>query len=47
VGERPSNWIRKMPSTICDRCEMMIEGKQWTFRQHQQSKRRTKAQGAA
>jgi hypothetical protein len=47
VGERPTNWIRKMPSTTCDRGGMVIKCKQWAFRQQQQYKRCQKAQGAA
>jgi hypothetical protein len=39
VGERPAQWSRSRPVTICDRCGMVIKGKQWAFRQHQQSKR--------
>ena len=44
VGERPSNWIRKMPSTTCEHCGMVVKGNQWAFRQHQQSKRCQNAQ---
>ena len=39
VGERPANWIKAVPTTICDHCEMEVKGNQWTFRQHQQTKR--------
>jgi len=46
VGERPSNWIRKMPSTTCEHCGLEVKGNQWAFRQHQQSKRCQKAQEA-
>ena len=44
VGERPANWIRQVPSTVCDRCGLAVKGNQWAFRQHQQSKRCQKAQ---
>ena len=43
VGERPANWIRQGPSTVCDRCGLVVKGNQWAFRQHQQSKRCQKA----
>ena len=39
VGERPANWIRQVPSTVCDRCGLVVKGNQWAFRQHKQSKR--------
>jgi hypothetical protein len=39
VGERPSNWIKAVPTTICEHCEMEVKGNQWTFRQHQQTKK--------
>ena len=35
VDERPSNWIKAVPTTICDHCGMEIKGNQWAFRQHQ------------
>ena len=38
VGERPSNWVRKAPKTVCEHCGMVVTGTQWTFWQHQQSK---------
>ncbi len=47
VGERPSNWIRKMPSTTCEHCGFEVKETQWAFAQHQQSKRCLKAQQAA
>ncbi len=39
VGERPANWIKAVPTTICDHCEMEVKGNQWAFRQHQQTKK--------
>jgi hypothetical protein len=47
VGERPANWIREAPTTVCEHCGMAVRGNQWAFRQHQQSKRCQKAQKAA
>jgi hypothetical protein len=47
VGQRPTNWIRKAPFTTCEHCGMEVKGNQWTFRQHQESKRCLKAQQAA
>ena len=47
VGERPANWVKEVPSTICEHCGMEIKGNQWVFRQHQQSKRCQRAQRAA
>ena len=47
VGERPSNWSSEAPITVCEHCGMVVKGNQWTFRQHQQSKRCQKAQQAA
>ena len=26
VGERPANWIRQVPSTVCDRCGLAVKG---------------------
>lgn len=43
VGERPEQWCRSRPVTICEHCGVAIKGNQWTVRQHQQSKRCTKA----
>jgi hypothetical protein len=39
VGERPLNWVKEVPTTVCEHCGMVVRGTQWTFRQHQQSKR--------
>ena len=39
VGERPAQWCRSRPVTICEHCGLAIKGNQWTLRQHQQSKR--------
>ena len=39
VGERPSNWVREVPTSTCEHCGAVIRGNQWTLRQHQQSKR--------
>jgi hypothetical protein len=47
VGERPANWVKEVPSTTCEHCEMLVKGNQWAFRQHQQSKRCQRAQQAA
>ena len=47
VGERPAQWRRTPPVTICDRCGLVVKGNQWAFRQHQQSKRCLKAQEEA
>ncbi len=47
VGDRPVNWIKGVPTTICEHCGMEVKGNQWVFRQHQQSKRCQRAQEAA
>ena len=39
VGERPPNWIKEVPTTTYDHCGMEVKGNQWTFRQHQQTRR--------
>ena len=39
VGERPAQWCRSRPVTICKHCGLTIKGNQWTLRQHQESKR--------
>jgi hypothetical protein len=39
VGERPAQWCRSRPLTICEHCGLAIKGNQWTVRQHQKSKR--------
>jgi hypothetical protein len=39
VGERPSNWVKEVPTSTCEHCGMVVKGNQWTFRQHQQTKR--------
>jgi hypothetical protein len=39
VGERPAQWCRTRPVTICEHCGVAIKGNQWTVRQHQQSQR--------
>jgi hypothetical protein len=44
VGERPADWIKGVPTTLCDHCGMVVKGNQWAFRQHQQTKRCQKAQ---
>lgn len=47
VGDRPGNWTRVPPTTVCERCGMVVRGNQWAFRQHKQTKRCQKAhQGA-
>ena len=46
MGERPANWVKGVPSTVCEHCGMIVKGNQWTFRQHQQTKRCLKAQQA-
>jgi hypothetical protein len=35
VGERPTNWIKAVPSTTCEFCGIEVKGNQWAFRQHQ------------
>ncbi len=47
VGERPQRWSRTRPVTICEHFGMVVEGNQWAFRQHQQTRRCQKAQRAA
>ena len=37
--EAPAKDFKAVPTTICEHCEMEVKGNQWTFRQHQQSKR--------
>ena len=44
VGERPSTWIKEVPTTPCEHCGMGVKGNQWAFRQHQQTKRCQRAQ---
>lgn len=39
VGERPDNWVKEVPTTVCEHCGMVVKGTQWTLRQHQQTKR--------
>ena len=39
VGDRPAQWCKSSPVTICEHCGQAIKGNQWTLRQHQQSKR--------
>jgi hypothetical protein len=46
VGERPSNWVKEVPTTVCEYCGMVVKGNQWAFR-HQQSKRCQRAQQQA
>ena len=46
VGERPANWIKEVPTTICEHCGMEVKGNQWAYRQHQQSKRCQRVQQA-
>ena len=47
VGERSPHWHKQTPVTICEHCGMAVKGNQWTFRQHQQSKRCRRAQQAS
>jgi hypothetical protein len=47
VGERPGNWIRQAPTTVCEHCGMVVRGNQWAFRAHQQTKRCQRAQKEA
>ena len=47
VGERPANWVKAVPIRTCEHCGMVVKGNQWTFRQHQQTKRCRKAQQQA
>jgi len=44
VGERPENWIRQAPTTVCEHCGIVVRGNQWAFRKHQQTKRCQRAQ---
>lgn len=46
-GERPDDWIRGVPSTICEHCGSIVKGNQWAFRQHQQTKRCQRARSVA
>ncbi len=39
VGDRPANWIKQAPTTVCEHCGMTVRGKHWAVRQHQQTKR--------
>ena len=39
IGERPANWVRAAPTTLCEYCGMRIKGKTWAVKQHQQTKR--------
>ncbi len=47
VGERPGNWIRQAPTTVCKHCGMVVRGNQWAFRELQQTKRCQRAQKGA
>ena len=47
LGERPANWVKEVPTTVCEHCGMVVKGNQWAFRQHQQTKRCQKAQQQA
>ena len=38
VGDRPTNWIKAVPRTICEHCAMEVKGNRWAFRQHKQTK---------
>jgi hypothetical protein len=29
VGERPADWIKGVPTTICDYCGRVVKGNQW------------------
>jgi hypothetical protein len=39
AGNRPENWSRNRPVTVCARCGVVVKGNQWAFRQHQATKR--------
>jgi hypothetical protein len=39
VGERPAQWCRSRPVTLCEHFGLAIKGNQWTLHHHQQSKR--------
>ena len=39
VRERPANWVKEVPTTVCEHCGMVVKGNQWAFRQRQQTKR--------
>ena len=44
VGERPEQWCRSRPVTLCEHCGQAIKGNPWTLRQHQESQRCRRAQ---
>jgi hypothetical protein len=29
VGERPANWVREVPTSVCEHCGAVIKGNQW------------------
>ena len=31
VGERPTNWVKQVPSTTCEHCGMEVKGNQWAI----------------
>lgn len=39
IGMRPKDWKPEVPTTVCEICGKVVRGNQWTFRQHQLSKR--------
>lgn len=44
VGQRPSDWVKGVPTTTCEHCGLEIKGTQWAVKQHQRSKRCMKEQ---
>ena len=47
VGQRPENWVRQGPATVCEHCGKTIRGNQWTLREHQKTQRCQRARVAA
>ena len=39
VGVRPADWVKAVPTTICEHCGTEVKGNQWQLRKHQQTKR--------
>ena len=46
LGERPTNWVREIPTSTCEHSGAVIKGTQWALKQHQQSKRCQRVQQA-
>jgi hypothetical protein len=45
-GNRPADWIKAVPTTICNYCGMEVRGNQLAFRQQQHTMRYVRAQHA-